>query len=103
MAEFNRADSALNVIRARINPLLLRSCEHSYRSIIQSSDQLKSFQENFNSLPRAVLEFSSRDQLLPEAEVSILHNRLLDMESKLQTFCFSLSRVSEIVYRFSKS
>ena len=91
--EFNRADSALNAeIRARINPLLLRSCEHSYRSIIQSSDQLKSFQENFNSLPRAVLEFSSRDQLLPEAEVSILHNRLLDMESKLQTFCFSLEQ-----------
>ena len=62
--EFNRAEDALNSeSRARIHPLLLKICEHAYKSIIQSSDQLTSFQEHFNSLPRVVLECSARDQL----------------------------------------
>ena len=64
--EFNRAEDALNTeSQARIHPLLLDICELAYKSIIHSSDQLAGFKEYFNSVPRAVLECSVRDQLCP--------------------------------------
>ena len=91
--EFNRAEAALNSeSHARIHPLLLNICEHAYNSIIHSSDQLSSFQEQFNSLPRAVLECSTRDQLIPEADLSLLHNRLCTIESEMRNACSSLEQ-----------
>ena len=91
--EFNRAESALNPeSRARIHPLLLNICEHAYNSIIESSDQLTSFQEHFNPLPRAVLECSARDQLIPEADLSLLHHRLCNIESEMRNAGSSLEQ-----------
>ena len=91
--EFNRAENAINAdSRARIHPLLLEVCERTYKIIMSASDQLVSYQEHFDSLPRAVLECSSRDQLLPEANFRLLHNRLHSIEGETQNLAFSLER-----------
>ena len=91
--ELNRADAALGIeIRSHLNLLLLECCEHAYKSIIRASDQLASFRECFNSLPRAVLECSARDQLLPEAEVGSLQNRLSLIETEMRNLGSSLER-----------
>ena len=91
--EFNRAESALNAeCRACIHPLLLEICEHAYKSIIQSSDQLISFRDEFNSLPRSMLECSMREQLLPETEVSLLQNRLYSIESEMRNVSSTLEQ-----------
>tara|TARA_Y100001933_G_C18947663_1_gene542315 strand:- start:142 stop:1128 length:987 start_codon:yes stop_codon:yes gene_type:complete len=95
-SEFNRAETALSPdTHARIHPLLLQNCEHAYKCIFHSSDPILSFQEHFNSLPRAVLECSSRDQFVPEAEVSILHSRFNDMHADYQNVCSSLERCEQ--------
>ena len=83
--EFNRSETALHAhSRARIHPLLLDICEDAYNNIIQAGDQLSSFQEQFYSLPRPVLECSARDQLLLETEASSFQDRLHLIESELQ-------------------
>ena len=91
--EFNRAEDALNAgRRACIHPLLLDICEHAYGSIIYADDQLASFQEQFNVLPRSVLECSMRFQILPEAEYNSLQNRLHVAESNMHDVCSSLKQ-----------
>ena len=91
--EFNRSDEAINVAgRARINPLLLNICEHAYTSTIQASDRLTCFQEQFNSLPRVVLECSVRGQFLSEAEAGSLKHRLCSVESEMQNVTSSLEQ-----------
>ena len=91
--ELNRAVAVINAeSRARIHPLLLEICEHAYETIINSSDQLTSYQEHFNSLPRAVLECSARDQLLPEADFGLLQNRLHSIEDETKDLAFSLEQ-----------
>ena len=91
--QLNRAEDALNSeSRARIHPLLLKICLDAYESTIQSKDILTSFKEQFNFLPRIVLECAARDQLLPEAELGLLRNRLHNIESDLQSVCSSLGQ-----------
>ena len=79
--------------RARLHPLLFKICEYTYESIVNSGDQLITFQEHFNSLPRAVLECSARDQLLPEADLILFKNRLHTIESEAQNLAFSLEQL----------
>ena len=78
--------------------------EKAYKSIIHSSDQMKGYQEQFSSLPRAVLECLARDQLLPEAETWSLQNRLHCIESDMRMFvpllrCASENCCSSLSYR----
>ena len=49
-----------------------------------SSDQLAGFKEHFNSVPRAVLECSVRDQLLPESDI---HNVRLSLDQRERLCC----------------
>ena len=57
--QFNRAEDALNAeSRTRIHPLLLDICQGAYISTAQSTDQLNCFKEQFNFLPRVVLDYS---------------------------------------------
>ena len=91
--ELNRAENALNAqSRARIHPLLHTICENAYQRITYSSNLLLSFQEQFNSLPRVVLECSARDHLLPESEVSSLICRLNSIQADLQNLGSSLEQ-----------
>ena len=91
--EFNRAEESLNAENlAHIHPLLWEVSEKAYKSIIQSADQLKVYQEQFSSLPRAVLECSARDQLLPEAETCLLQNRLHCIEAEMRDVYSSLEQ-----------
>ena len=91
--EFNRSEAVINAeSRARIHPLLLEVCEHTYEIVISASEQLASYQEHFNSLPRAVLECSARDRLLPEADFGLLHHRLHSIEAETKNLSFSLER-----------
>ena len=91
--EFNRADAALNAeSRAHIHPLLGEVSQKSYKRIIQSSDKLARYQEEFGSLPRVVLECSARDHLLPEADTMLLQNRLQCIESEMHNVCSSLEK-----------
>ena len=76
----------------RIHPMLFSICKNSYKTIIQSSDQLVSFKEQFNILPRAVLECAAREQLLPETEVTMLHNRLQTVDSEMRNLLTSLEQ-----------
>ena len=78
--------------RARIHPDSLEICEHAYEVTINSGDQLKTYQEYFNSLPRSVLECSARDHLLPEADFGLLQNRLHFIESEARNLAFSLEK-----------
>ena len=91
--EFNRAEAAVSAeSRARMHTLLLESSDKAYKSIANASDQLTSYQEQFNSLPRAVLECTAHDEMLPEAEVRLLRNRLHSIEAETQNLVFSLER-----------
>ena len=91
--EFNRADAVISAeARARVNPLLIENCNNAYEIIINASDQLTTYQEHFGSLPRAVLECSARDQLLPEADFGLLQNRLHSIETEAQNLALSLDR-----------
>ena len=91
--QFNRSEDSLNLdSRTLINPLLLKICKRAYDNIVQASDQLTSFQEQFNSLPRVVLECSARDQLLLEAEARTLKDRLHFVESKMLNVASSLEQ-----------
>ena len=91
--EFNRAEDVLNAeSRSYINPLLLEICQHSYRSITQSTDQLSNFKEHFNFLPRAVLEHSVRDHLFPETKYLLLQERFNLLESEVHSIGCSLQK-----------
>ena len=91
--ELNRSLTTLNdQIRARINPLLLDICDQTYKNINKAGNQLISYQDHFNSLPRAVVECSAREQLAPEADFGLLHNRLNSLEAETQTLVFSLEQ-----------
>ena len=91
--ELNRSETMINDLnRALIHPLLLQVCDHTYKDIVNASDKILSYQECFNSLPRAVLECSSREQLLPEADFSLLNNRLHSMEVETQNIVLSLEK-----------
>ena len=91
--QFNRAEAALNAeSHSRIHPVLLSVCQKAYKNIVQDSDLLASFQEHFNSLPRAVLECSAREHLLPEADISFLQNSLHQGESEMHNMVLSLER-----------
>ena len=43
-------------------------------------------------MPRVVLECSARDQLIPEADFSLLHNRLCIIESEMRNAGASLEQ-----------
>ena len=84
--QFNRAENALSSeSRVRVHPLHLQICEQTYKVITQSSDQLTSFQEHFNSMPRVVLECSARDRLLSETDSSFLYHRLQSIQSEMRS------------------
>ena len=77
--ELNRSETAINdQNRARVHPLLLEVCKHTYKNIIQASDQLICYKDQFDYSPRAVLECSVREQILPEC----------DFQFDLQSFVF---------------
>ena len=91
--EFNRSEEALNAeSRAHINPLLWKVSKKAYDAVIQNPNKLISFKEHFNSMPRAVLECSARDQLLPEAETNFLRNSLNCLESEMRNVGCSLEQ-----------
>ena len=83
--DFNRSEDALssNSI-SRVRPDLLRICDLAYKSIMHSDNKLTLFQEQFNALPRVVLECSARDQLLPESQAIFLRDRLHLIESEMR-------------------
>ena len=82
--QFNRAEHALSSeSRGRVHPLLLEICEYTYKVITQSGDQLSSFQEHFNSMPRVLLECSARDRLLSETDNSFNYHRLHSIQSEM--------------------
>ena len=56
------------------------------------ADKLTIYREVFNSIPRAVLECSVREQLLPENRFSLLQSRLHSLESETQEKVFSLEQ-----------
>ena len=94
--EYNRAEDALNgQTQARISPLLLNICDHAYKNIVQASDQLATFQDHFNSLPRVILECSVRERLLPEAEMNSLRDQLETANSEIQNISSSLEQCSK--------
>ena len=91
--EFNRSEAVINAeSRARIHPLLLEISQHIYEIILNSGDQLASYKEHFNSLPRVVLDCSVSDQLLPEAGFGLLQNRLNSIESETQNLALCLEK-----------
>ena len=91
--EFNRSESAMtDQSHARVNPLLLDVCEHTYQDISRASDKLISFQAHFNSMPRVVLECCSREQLLPENDLILLNNRVHSIEAEAQDLAFTLEQ-----------
>ena len=91
--EFNRAEAALGAeSRARLNPLLLEVCERAYTRIAQDSDPLNVFREQFQGLPRAVLERLAHDQLLPEADAAELQIRLQRAEADLKNLRTSVEQ-----------
>ena len=91
--EFNRAEDALNADScARIHPQLMTVCHHAYERIIQAGDQIACYKEQFDVLPRAVLECSESDQLLPETEVQLLHQRLHSIGSEMHAVSNSLAQ-----------
>ena len=51
---------------------------------------MTSYQENFNCLPRVVLEFSARDQLASEAELFFLRHRVKCTQAEIQNVASSL-------------
>ena len=67
-------------------------CQGAYISTAQSTDQLNCFKEQFNFLPRVVLDYSARDHLTPEADVGLLRQRLKQMEHEMQNACSSLEQ-----------
>ena len=91
--ELNRSETAINdQSRARIHPLLLEICDHAYKNIANQAIKLISYQEQFNSLPRAVLECSVREQILPECDFLCSCNRLHSIESETQNLASSLEQ-----------
>ena len=91
--ELNRSETVINYQnRARIHPRLLEICVQTYKNIIKASNKLNGYQEYFDSLPRVVLECSVREQLLQEAEFSLLQNRLYSMEAETQDLVSSLEQ-----------
>ena len=91
--DLNRAAAVINAEScACVHPLLLAICERTYQAVASASDQLISFQEHFDSLPRAVTECSAREQLLSEADFGLLHNDLLSAESEVQNLAFLLEQ-----------
>ena len=91
--ELNRSESVINAeSRSRVNPTLLEICERTYAVVVNSGDQLTSYQEHFNPLPRVVLECSSRDQLLPEANFCMVQSRLRSIEVETQNLASSLEQ-----------
>ena len=91
--EYNRAEAVINAESlAHVNPLLLEICENTYKSIFNARDQLTSYQQHFNPLPRAVLECSVREQLLPEADLGLLQNRLYSVEAETKNLVLSLEQ-----------
>ena len=91
--ELNRSETAINSQnRSRVNPLLLEICDHAYNNITKARDQLQSYQEHFSSLPRAVLECSTREQIFPESEHSLLNNRLNHASAESQKLVFTLEQ-----------
>ena len=91
--EWNRSETAIqDQNRARVNPLLLEICDQTYKDVVKASNQLNSYKEHFNALPGAVLECSAREELFPESNTSLLHNRLHSIESENKKLSFSLER-----------
>ena len=89
--EYNRSSVSLNSAdHARIHPNLINICQSAHEAVIQSNDKLASFQENFSSLPRSVLEYSVRNQLSPEAQANLLQSRLHLQESEIRSISSSL-------------
>ena len=91
--EFNRSQtSILDQNRARVYPKLLEICDYAYKSIAQSGNKLISYKENFNLLPRAILECSAREQLLIESDMILLNSRLRSIEDKNKNLVCSLGQ-----------
>ena len=91
--EFNRSGVAINAeSRARVNPLIYDICVKAYENIVNSVNPLISYQENFNSIPHAILECSARDQLLPESDYILLKSSLLSAEGEVRNVALSLEQ-----------
>ena len=91
--ELNRSETPINdQSRARIHPLLLEICKYTYKNITQAGDQLICYKEQFDYLPRAVLECSVREQILSECEFSLICNRLYSIEDETQKFALLLEQ-----------
>ena len=75
---------------ASIHPILLEICNHAYKNIASSRDQLSSYKEHFNSMPRVVLECSVREQLFPDADFGLQYNRSNSVKSQAEALAFSL-------------
>ena len=94
--ELNRSEAAINDhSHARIHPLLLEVCDRAYKNIIQENDQLTSYKEHFSSLPRSVLECSSREQIFPEGDFCLLNKRLHSIEAEARNIALSLEQCEE--------
>ena len=66
-------------------------CVQTHKNIIKASNN-QTVTKSISILPRVVLECSVREQLLKEAEFSLLQNRLYSMEAETQDLVSSLEQ-----------
>ena len=91
--ELNRSQAVINYQdRPNVHPLLLSVCEQAYKNIHESCNRLVSFREQFNALPRVILDSSVRDMISSESDSILLRNRFHSIESKVQSLTSSLER-----------
>ena len=89
--ELNRSETAIHdQDYARVNPLLVEICNDTYKNIANASNQMTAYQKCFNSLPRAVLECSAREQLCRKVISDCSAIVCAPIESEVQSLVSSL-------------
>ena len=91
--EFNRSQVAISAVqRYHVNPDLHEICEKAYNNISTATNPLAACKEHFNSLPRAVLECSSRDHFSSESEYSDLQQKFQCVKDDMRATVSSLEQ-----------
>ena len=101
--ELNRSETVLDhQNRARVHPILQEICVKAYKNIANARDKIQSHQEQFNFIPRSVLECSAWERVLAESDHSLLSNRLNDEASENQNLLLSLEQLDRDCVSFQR-